>query len=159
MPDVSATTIRRSDMTPEKLRSSALLGLAQQMGSELSGIHGQALRRSAALPPRADYLASSEFHEPHTCGEVLVAAVLNGYLDVWIKRLKVIGDASNLDRKRAAQEGAEIADRLLTMCIRAIDYCQPTDLQFCDFASAVLTSDWELNPKDEKFEIRSSLLQ
>jgi len=158
MPNVSAT-IRRSDMTPEKLRSSALLGLAQEMGSELSGIHGQALRRSATLPPRTDYLVSSEFQEAHTCGEVLVAAILNAYLDVWIERLKVIGDASKLDRKRAAQEGAEIADRLLTMCIRAIDYCPPTDLQFSDFASALLTSDWELNPKDEKFEIRSSVLK
>jgi hypothetical protein len=88
-----------------------------------------------------------------------VAAVLNAYLDVWINRLKAIGDASKLDRKRAAQEGAEIAERLLSMCIRAIDYCPPTDLQFCDFASAILTADWELNPKDEKFEIRSSLVQ
>lgn len=159
MPNVSATTVRRSDMTADKLRSSALLGLAHEMGSELSGIHGQALRRSATLPPRTDYLTSRQFREPHTCGEVLVAAVLNAYLDVWIKRLKVIGDASKLDRGRAAQEGAEIADRLLTMCIRAIDYCPPTDLQFCDFASAVLTSDWELNPKDEKFEIRATLLE
>ena len=48
---------------------------------------------------------------------------------------------SKLDRKRAAEEGAEIAERLLTMCIRAIDYCPPTDLQFCDFASALLTAD------------------
>jgi hypothetical protein len=159
MPNVSATTIRRSDMTPDKLRCSALLGLAQEMGSELSGIHGQALRRSAKLPPNTSYLASKEFHEPHTCGEVLVAAVLNAYLDVWINRLRVIGDASKLDRKRAAQEGAEIAERLLTMCIRSIDYCPPTDLQFCDFASAILTADWELNPLDQKFDIRTSLLR
>lgn len=158
MPNVNATTIRRSDMTPAMLRSSALLGLAQEMGSELSGIHGQALRRSVSLPPSRDYLSSSEYYEPHTCGEVLVAAVLNAYLEVWIKRLRAIGDDAKLDRKRAAEEGAEIADRLLTMFIRAIDYCPPTDLQFCDFASGVLTADWELNPKDEKYDIRTSLL-
>jgi len=80
MPNVSATTVRRSDMTVAKLRSSALLGLAQEMGSELSGIHGQALRRSASLPPRTDYLTSNQFREPHTCGEILVAAVLNATL-------------------------------------------------------------------------------
>ena len=159
MPNVSATTIRRSDLTPEKLRNSALLGLAQEMGSEISGIHGQALRRSASLPARADYLVSGEYQEAHMCGEILVAAVLNAFLDVWIGRLKAIGDASSLDRQRAAQEGAEIADRLLSMCIRAIDYCPPTDLQFCDFASALLTSDWELNPRDEKFELRSNVLR
>jgi hypothetical protein len=83
---------------------------------------------------------------------------MNAYLEVWINRLRAIGDNSKLDRNRAAEEGAEIADRLLTMCIRAIDYCPPTDLQFCDFASAVLTSDWELNPKDDKYQIRASLL-
>jgi hypothetical protein len=159
MPNVDATYIRRANLTPEKLRQSALLGLAQEMGSELSGIHGQALRRSVSLPPRTDYLTSDEYNEPHTCGEVLVAGVLNAYLAVWINRLKAIGDSSTLDRQRAAEEGAEIADRLLTMCIRAIDYCPPTDLQFADFASAIVTADWELNPKDEKYQIRSALLE
>jgi hypothetical protein len=159
LPNISSTTIRRSDLTVEKLRSSALLGLAQEMGSEISGIHGQALRRSVTLPPQKDYLTSGYCDESHACGEVLVTAVINAYLAVWIKRLKAIGDESKLDRKRAAEEGAEIADRLLTACIRAIDYCPPTDLQFADFVSAVLTADWELNPKDEKFDIRSSLLQ
>ena len=159
LPNISSTTIRRSDLTVEKLRSSALLGLAQEMGSEISGIHSQALRRSVKLPPRKDYLTSGACDESHACGEVLVAAVINAYLSVWIKRLKAIGNESKLDRKRAAEEGAEIADRLLTACIRAIDYCPPTDLQFADFVSAVLTADWELNPKDEKFDIRSSLLQ
>lgn len=159
MPDVNETFIRRADLTPEKLRISALLGLAQEMGSEISGIHGQALRRSVTLAPGKDHLTSRQFEEPHLCGEVLVAAVLNAYLGVWINRLKAIGDTSKLDRKRAAEEGAEIADRLLTMCIRAIDYCPPTDLQFADFASAIVTADWELNPKDEKYHIRSTLLE
>ncbi len=159
MPDVNERYVQRADLTPEKLRNSALLGLAREMGSELSGIHGQALRRSVTLPPAKNHLTSGEFEEPHNCGEVLVAAVLNAYLAVWINRLKAIGDTSKLDRARAAEEGAEIADRLLTMCIRAIDYCPPTDLQFCDFASAIVTADWELNPKDEKYSIRSSLLE
>ncbi len=158
MPNVNSDTIWRRDMTPEKLRNSALMGLAQQMGSELSGIHGQALRRSVSLAPSEDYLKSPEYYEPHTCGEVLVAAVLNAYLEVWINRLRAIGDKSKLDRKRAAEEGAELADRLLTVFVRAIDYCPPTDLQFCDFASGVLTADWELYPKDDKYNIRGSLL-
>ena len=100
-------------LTPQKLRYSAMLGLANEMGSELSGIHGQALRRSVTLPPRKDYLTSRECDEAHACGEVLVAAVLNAYLAVWINRLQAIGDTSKLDRKRTAEEGAEIADRFL----------------------------------------------
>jgi hypothetical protein len=159
MPNVSAETIRRSDVTPDSLRESALLGLARQMGSELSGIHGQALRRSVSLPPKEDYLNSPVYQEPHMCGEVLVAAVLNSFLEVWIERLQAIGSDSKLDRNRAAQEGAEVADRLLTMFIRSVDYCPPTDLQFCDFLSGTLTADWELNPKDDKYDIRKSLLK
>ncbi len=159
MPQRDGDSLRRAAVTPEKLRRSGLFGLAQEMGAELAGIHGQALRRSIALEPRSDYLTSGEYDEPHDAGEVLVAAVLNAYLEVWVNRLQTIGNQTRLDRKRAAEEGAEIADRLLTMCIRAIDYCPPTDLQFRDFASAILTADWELNPRDEKYRIRESLLR
>ena len=151
-------SVPRSSLTPRKLRRSGLFALAQEMGSELAGVHGQALRRSIALEPRADYLTSGEFDEPHDCGEVLVAAVLNAYLEIWVQRLKAIGDRHQLERRRAAEEGAEIAARLLTMCIRAIDYCPPTDLQFGDFASAILTADWELCPQDEKYHLRDALL-
>lgn len=157
MPNIGRTSIDRMNLTPEKLRGSALLGLASEMGSELSGIHGQALRRSVALPPNADYLASPLYQEPHMCGEVLVAAVLNAFLEMWIQRLVAVGSESSVDRDRAAEEGAELADRMLTIFIRAIDYCPPTDLQFCDFASGVITADWELNPKDDKYQMRDAL--
>ena len=159
MPRHDGDSLRRAAATPERLRRSGLFGLAQEMGAELAGIHGQALRRSVALEPRADYLTSGDYDEPHDSGEVLVAAVLNAYLEVWVNRLQAIGNQATLDRKGAAEEGAEIADRLLTMCIRAIDYCPPTDLQFRDFASAILTADWELNPRDEKYRIRECLLK
>jgi hypothetical protein len=157
MPNINSMSIDRMNLTPEKLRASALFGLASEMGSELSGIHGQALRRSVALPPNPDYLASPLYQEAHMCGEVLVAAVLNSFLDIWIQRLVSVGSESAVDRERAAEEGAELADHMLTIFIRAIDYCPPTDLQFCDFASGVLTADWELNPKDDKYHIREML--
>jgi hypothetical protein len=153
-----AVFVPRAHLTAERLRRSGLFALAQEMGSELSGVHGQALRRSVALEPHPGYFTSGEFDEPHDCGEVLVAAVLNAYLEVWAGRLKAIGDRRKLDRQRAAEEGAEIAGRLLTMCIRAIDYCPPTDLQFGDFASAVLTADCETAPHDEKYRLRAALL-
>ena len=156
-PKAGGEFLRRKAVTAQKLRNSGLFGLAQEMGAELAGIHGQALRRSVTLKPGRDYLAGGECDEPHLCGEVLVAAVLNAYLEVWVERLGAIGEAK-LDRRRVAEEGADIADRLLTTCVRAIDYCPPTDLQFCDFASAVLTADWELNPRDDRYRIRQKLL-
>lgn len=155
----SGNTIKRAHITAKKLRESGLFALAQQMGSELAGVHGHALRRSVTLPPRDDYLAAGgEYTEAHSCGEVLVAAVLNAYIAVWVERLKAIGDQSKLDRKRAAEEGSELAGHLLTVCIRAIDFCPPTDIEFGDFASALLTADAELNPRDDKYSLRPALL-
>jgi hypothetical protein len=156
--DNSSPMIERRLLSVQRLRDSALFGLAQEMGSEVSGIHGQALRRSVVLRPDPQYLHTGACDEPHRCGEVLVAAVINAYLAVWVERLKDIGD-QRLNRSRVVEEGAEIADRLLTMCIRALDYCPPTDLQFCDFASAALTADWELNPIDRKYGLRKTLLE
>jgi hypothetical protein len=157
LPGNSNQMIERKSLSIQRLRDSALFGLAQEMGSELSGIHGQALRRSVTLKADPELLRSGACDEPHRCGEILVAAVINAFLAVWVDRLTDIGD-QRLNRSRVVEEGSEIADRLLTLCIRALDYCPPTDLQFCDFASAALTADWELNPVDRKYQIRKALL-
>jgi hypothetical protein len=158
LPEARRGFIRRSSVSLAALKDSGLCGLAQEMGSELAGVHGHALRRSVSLPPSQDYLTSGERDEPHACGEVLVAAVLNTFLAIWVDRLRAIGNGSHLDRNRAAEEGAELADHLLNVCIRAIDYCPPTDIEFGDFASALLTVDAELNPTDAKYALRKHLL-
>lgn len=143
----------------EALRRSLLTRLAEQFGQELSGIRGDALRHSASLPPRKDYLARAEFQESHRRGEVFVAAVLNAFLNVWTRRLEEIRTpgARTVHARRAVEEGSDVADRLLTICIRALDYCPPTDLQFGDYLSALLTADWEMYPQDDKYEFRRRL--
>jgi hypothetical protein len=158
LPPAKGGGIIRANVSVAALKQSGLFGLAQQMGSELAGVHGHALRRAVSLPPRKNYLTGGGSDEAHSCGEVLVAAVLNAYLGIWVKRLKALGDESKLDRARAVEEGAELADHLLNVCIRAIDYCPPTDIEFGDFASALLTVDAELNPADSKYNLRSQLL-
>ncbi len=145
-------------VSPKALRRSILLGVAEQFGQELSGIRGEALRRSVTLEPGQDYFKDAEFEEPHRLGEVLVAAIMNAFLNVWQARLApYLRERKKVDRQRAVEEGADVAERLLTICIRAIDYCPPTDLQFGDFASALLTADWEMYPRDVKYGFRNAL--
>jgi hypothetical protein len=158
LPPAKGGGINRANVSVAALKQSGLFGLAQQMGAELAGVHGHALRRSISLPPNKNYLTGAGANEAHSCGEVLVAAVLNTFVSIWVKRLQHLGDESKLDRARAAEEGAELADHLLNVCIRAIDYCPPTDIEFGDFASALLTVDAELNPQDSKYRLRSQLL-
>jgi hypothetical protein len=49
---------------------------------------------------------------------------------------------------RLADEAAKTAKHMLTMCIRALDYCPPVDICFGDFLRAVITADCDLVPDD-----------
>lgn len=161
-----------ADVTAEKLRKSVLLGLAEEMGKEMSGVRGkrsEALRRSVELKPLKPsddlrkYADLEEFQEPHRRGEILVAAMMNAFLEVWLKRIEKLksgkASGSKLDRELVVEEGANAADHLLTMSIRALDYAPPTDLQFCDFLSALITADREIVPDDSKYGYRQIILK
>jgi hypothetical protein len=179
----------------ETLRKSLLTGLAEQVGrqmveAEMVGERMGALRRSVSLTPEIYHEDSArdkdKYDDEHFRGEVLVAAIMNAFLNVWVKRLsslgnKTMGDnrgqsgkarsalpqrdkpadsdepTSYLDRARVVEEGAGVADYLLTMVIRAIDYSPPTDMEFCDFLSAMLTADREIRPDDSKYQFRDAL--
>lgn len=158
--DPGGKKIAKSKLTAKALRSSALLGLAEQMGHELLGIRGQALRTSAELPPSPTYIKSLEFSEPHRRGELFVAAMMNAFVNVWVSRLQGLGEIAKgyLDRERVVEEGAEAADHLLTMSIRALDYTPPVDLEFCDYLSAFLTADTILVPDDTKYRYRDTII-
>ena len=141
------------------LIDSVLLGLAEQMGGEIDNSRVNALRRSASLVPDTGYLQRPEFMPAHRRGEVLVAAVLRALVDVWIDRLRGVarGAAGELDRARVAEEGEIIADQLLTMAVRALDYTPPVHLEFGDFLSALLTADAQVRPDDARYRFRDHL--
>lgn len=162
--DVQSPESRRiasHKLTRDELKRSVLFGLAEQMGSEMSTARGQALRRSIDLKPSPHYIGQDEFLAPHRRGELLVAAMMNAFIDVWCARLVGLGvrEQKFLDRSRVVEEGAEIADYLLTMAIRALDYTPPVHLEFCDFLSAMLTADTEVRPTQGKYRFRESLVK
>ncbi len=165
---VTSNRVPVKGLTEKHLKNSTLFGLAEQMGQALSGIRGNALRRSAQLPTLEElpastkknipYLKRKEFQEPHRCGELLAAAMLNAFLKVWLKRLeKYVEERTEVDVSIVVDEGAAAADHLLTMAIRALDYMPPTDIRFQDYLSALLTSDRETVPDDSKYEYRGIL--
>jgi hypothetical protein len=158
------TKIGRDAVTLEALRSSGLLGLADQLGEELSAIRGNPLRKSADTlwPPSPEhYLSDSDYLEPHRRGEILVAAVVNAFLEAWVHRIGDLGEvqAGYLSRDRVCEEGADIADTLLTMTIRALDYTPPIHLEFGDYLSAILTSDVAVRPDDSRYDLRKRLTE
>jgi len=150
----SLNRIARKWLTDENLKGSALLGLGDGIGDR-----GAALRRSIAIVPSPDLLDRPQNREPHNRGEILVAAVMRAFLDIWLKRIASLGDANTveLDRDRVADEGALAADHLLTMAIRALDYSPSAGIEFRDYLSALLTADYEVQTDDSKFHYRDKL--
>lgn len=151
--------VSASQMKFEALKNSTLFALAEEMGSELEGVRGRPLRESAKLVA-SPLLKDQPFYlEPHNRGELFVAAVMQGFIQVWSDR--VIGSAPPGQQafpvSRVAEEGAHIADTLVTMWIRAIDYMPPVHLQFGDALSAALTADLEVRPDDSRYELRQHM--
>lgn len=143
-------------LTRDALLGGPVTRLGEEMGSELHRVRGQALRESAKLPRDPKLLATEEMKEPHARGEVLVASMLDLLCEVWSRRTSTLGEIlkGQVDLERVVEEGANVADRLLTIAIRALDYAPPVDLQFGDYLSALLTADRELFLDDEKYGFR-----
>ena len=141
------------------LRANNLLAdLAQQFGQASSG--SRALRCALGEAPKVtDYANATEAHDR---GAVLLAAVFQAFLEIYearvedLRRLATGGTgvlpqgAISVDLvNRLAREAAWTAERVLTTCIRALDYCPPVDLTFGDYLRALITADMDLEPEDE----------
>jgi len=141
--------VTRRDVTRAKLRRSVLLQLAEQFGELVHGRRGRPLRESLEMKPGGWWRTNPRFRQVHNRGEVLVAAVGNALLDMWLGRLDELLKTGSASRRLAAEEGAKAAEHLLTMVIRAIDYCPPLEFEYEDFLDAIIWSDEQLSPDDD----------
>jgi len=154
-----ARMIDKTLLTEAGLREGALLGLAEQFGQEASQFRDDVLRRSVKKPPPPGALQDPAYEECHVRGEILAAAVLNAFIAVWRRRLDgwLPKKDASVKVDRVAEDGADAAEHLLTMAIRALDYCPVVDITFGDFFSALLTADRELVPDDGRYKYRAAL--
>lgn len=158
--------VKSASLTPERLRQSALIGLAEEFGKALAydlvaGQRGDALRRSAELAPGEDLYNDADWRaEPHDFGEVLVAPVMNAFIEIWARRSAKLDPVKSgfVDRSRAIEDGAKAASHLLRMSIRALDYLPPLNMTFPDYLSALVTADAEIEP-DDSYGYRKALIQ
>ena len=143
--------VAAADLTEARIRQSILLGMARQIGEELETGERKALRRSVEILPE-EGRALRDTADAHGRGEVLAAAMMNAFVALWLDRIALLGtfqgDFHSLDA--VVEEGAKVAGQLLTMAIRALDYCPPTDIDFEQYLAGLLTADRELVPDDER---------
>ena len=150
--DPTRVRIDASSVTEDRLKESVLFTLGKEFGDALHLNRGGGLRRSVTQEPTKEWRDPTrrEWDEPHRRGEIFAAAVMRTFVRLWAQRLSELIGGGTLDRRRAAEEGASLARHLLEMVIRAIDYCPPVEFEFDDFLGALLVSDQELAPDDER---------
>ena len=115
------------------------------------------------VPHKPDPLEYETTLEPHGRGAILVAAIFDAFLSIYASRTEDLlrlytGGSGVLPPgaihpdlvQRLASEAQKTADHVLTMCVRALDYCPPVDLTFGEYLRAVMTADRDLFPDDDR---------
>lgn len=153
--DVVLAALQRSG---GRIRYASLLtDLAAQFGHTTGSKNAlrSAIDASDAPPPY------DRVEECHQRGSSLVSAVFEAFSTVFERKtrryLRLATGGSGIvppgdlpeDLKRVlAEEAAKLAKQFLNICIRAVDYCPPVDLQFGEYLRAIITADHDLVTDD-----------
>ncbi len=151
------------------LKSQNLLGeLAQQFGHAIGNygslrdaigkVNPLTRKWEPTQPNPNDYQLKTE---PHDRGSILVAAIFEAFIQIYKKRVadlfRIASNGSGILPvgelhpdlvNRLATEASRSAQHVLNMCIRALDFLPPVDMNFGDFLRAIITADCELVPDD-----------
>lgn len=141
--------------------------LAQQFGQAI----GSRAELRNAITLKADSSYYAEETEAHSRGAILVAAVFDAFLAIYKTRIADLlrlatGGTGVLPSgeihpdlvNRLAREAAKTAHQILTICIRALDYCPPVDITFGEYLRAMITADADMVP-DDKYGYRVALIE
>jgi hypothetical protein len=138
-----STNLRRID-------ESFLFDIAGAASSIRSSLH-DIWKRRRQLDIEAFQLELDQTLEPHQRCEYVVAAACQAVVDIWKARCALLRstDREGMSTRAIAEEGAKAAAHVLGMCIRALDYLPPVDVEFEDFIDAVLIADEDVTPNDD----------
>jgi hypothetical protein len=184
-PDVVEQAIRESRGSLS--RASLITSIAQEFGLALStpekpsalrsGVDVENLLAFDSDAPRPvargrrGLLVYRKDLPSHTMGSVLVSAVFEAFVTVFRRRAERyfriagiapdnVGQADlNTDLIRiVAGEASDLAGHFLDICIRAIDYTPPVDMDLCEYLRALITADADVVSND-KYGYREALLR
>jgi hypothetical protein len=180
--DVVERAIRESRGTI--MRGSLLTDIAREFGyararsgkaeALRSGVDvgGIAAFDSDVLPSKENAPAAYDPElESHALGSVLVSAVFEAFTTIVRRKcerfFKIAGIDPNLVGQAAlgdalvkaiAQEASDVAGQFLNICIRAIDYCPPADMELGEYLRAIITADGDLE-RGDKWGFREALMR
>src|SRR5262249_15461973 len=139
---------------------------AQDFGEALGMAGGL---RSALAAPNATAL--DQEHEPHARGAIVLAAVFDALFSIYQRRTLDLfrifragggrlqgNDVPEPLANRLCDEVERIANRVLNMCWRAVDYLPARSIEIGDFLRACITADFEYS-RDDPSGLRDAMMQ
>jgi hypothetical protein len=169
-PQVVLEALRRSR---GDLRGAALLvEIGRQFGHTIHGSSGARPLRTAfdvetaaGAPRRYDAQLA-----PHELGSVLVGALFAAFVAVFdrkTERYRLLatngtgvlppGEMPSALCEVLADEASQLASQFLAICIRAVDYCPPVDVEFGEYLRALITADRDV-VRDDRWGYRELLI-
>lgn len=137
-------------------------GLRDAIGEEVEGVW---------VPKKPDRTAIVRAEGPHDRGAILVAAVFHAFLNMYRNAsrdlFRIASGGSGILPEgelhpdlvgRLSDEAARVARHVLEICIRALDYCPPVNVDFGDYLRAIITADADLFPTDAR-QYRVAILE
>jgi hypothetical protein len=147
------------------LQDKTIFSIAEQFGQAVG--RGGPLR--SLLDRQGEMLTyPNAGREPHELGSVLVSAIMSALVTVFhrqaapLRSIYLAGNASPAILHPdylglLAEQATKVAGRLLSLCIRAIDYCPPVDITFGEYLRALITADRDL-VADDRLGYRDALI-
>jgi hypothetical protein len=176
LPEVVAHEIARArgNLNSETLLSQIAPQFGQAVGEKksLRDVIGKVDSAGVWSRKQPDPREYSTVFEEHARAEILVGAVVDAFLAMYNTRSADLiriatrgrgelpeGEVPSPDLvSRLVKEVTHAADHTLNMCIRAIDYLPPVDVNFGEFLRALITADADMVPED-RFNYRVAFIE
>jgi hypothetical protein len=130
-----------------------LTNLATQFG-QTSGLKG-------AMRTAIGSQCYGTTQESHLLGSILVSAIFEAFKKIFQRKTErilrlakantsnqMLKEISNDLQHILADTASKLASQFQAICIRAIDYCPPIDIEFGEYLRALITADYDLTPDD-----------
>ena len=164
----------RGDLESQNLLAELAFQFGQATGhygalrSAIGRVDPDSKKWEAVIPDPSEILRT---YEPHNRGAIFVAALFDAFLAIYKTRTRDLlriatagtgvlpsGDVHPDLVERLSQEAAKTAGHMLHICIRALDYCPPVDIDFGDFLRALITADRVL-VADDRYNYRLAIIE
>jgi hypothetical protein len=155
-------------------RSSAGSADALRSGVDVDGVaafDSDSLPQPDGTPGAAPPSVYDPRLEPHALGSVLVSAVFEAFATIVRRKTERYFRIAGVDPQNVggaplsdaliaalAQEASDVARQFLSICIRAIDYCPPADMELGEYLRALITADADME-KTDKWGFREALMR